>query len=488
VYSIRNKLNITIIASMALVLTLTAAFLYLRVAGHVQQVFDDSLFDKSHGLISLTELDADGLEFDFAKDGVMLEFQQHHSSQYYQLWDQGRGLLLRSPTLEDIDLPRKGVAFGQHDFADLDLPDGRAGRLIEISFLPRVDIEDDMDDKDFGAVIPAPQPVTMVFARERESLDQTLLTIASTIFGVFLMVLLISGLLVRHLVGSGLSPLSRLARQVGEIDESKLDARLTHSGRQSLEIAPIENQLNHLLERLQSAFEREKRFSANAAHELRTPLAELKTLAEVARLVPDDADQVAQFFTDVGEISGQMENMVATLLELARSEAGLLRSDPQDIELSPFCDEIWRHTVNGSGTGKTLLKNIPPGLMINTDREKLGMILGNLFSNAISYSPQNAQVEISAGLRNRNVVLEVKNASTDLKPEDIVHMKDRFWRKQKIRAASGHSGLGLTLVESLAGIMKLEVSLRLDQQQTFEVTISGLQPVTASGGTAAGQN
>jgi hypothetical protein len=66
--------------------------------------------------------------------------------------------------------------------------------------------------------------------------------------------------------------------------------------------------------------------------------------------------------------------------------------------------------------------------------------------------------------------------STDLKTEDIVHMKDRFWRKQKIQGGNGHSGLGLTLVEALAKIMKLNVSLRLDNQHTFMVTISGLHP------------
>ena len=76
------------------------------------------------------------------------------------------------------------------------------------------------------------------------------------------------------------------------------------------------------------------------------------------------------------------------------------------------------------------------------------------------------------------MVIEVRNASTDLKPEDIVHMKDRFWRKQKVRADNGHSGLGLTLVEALARIMKLDVSLRLDQQSNFMVIISGLHPTT----------
>jgi two-component system sensor histidine kinase QseC len=473
-YSIRNKLNFTIIGSMIVVLSITAGFLYLRVAGHVEKVFDDALYDKAQALISLTELDEEGLEFDFAEDGVMLEFQEHQILQYYQLWENDP--LIKSPSLGESDLPRIGTEPGDHQFADIKLPDGREGRLIEISFMPRVEIEDDEEDEDYGAVIPPPQPITMVFARERETLDATLFAIGGTIFGVIIVVLLVSGLLIWRLVGTGLSPLSYLAKQVSTIDESNLEARLNHEGDQSMELAPIEKQLNHLLERLQSAFEREKKFSANAAHELRTPLSELKTLAEVARMVPDDRQQVVSFFNDIGEISGQMEKMVATLLELSRSEAGLLRTDPENIDLAQYCEEVWQHAVNGQATNKSLRKHIPAGLVIYSDRDKLGMILNNLLINAISYSPDNAEIEITAEIRNDNVVLEVRNTSSDLKPEDILHMKDRFWRKQTIRGESGHSGLGLTLVEALAGILKLDVSLHLDNKQTFMVTISGLNP------------
>ncbi len=272
-YSIRNQLNFTIIASMILVLSLTAVYLYLRIADHVEQVFDSAVYDKAQALISLTEMDEEDLEFDFAEEGMMLEFKGGEVAQYYQLWELGEKLLIKSPTLGETDLPRMGVTHGEHAFADLRLPDGRAGRLIEIVFMPRVEIEEEWkpeedEDDDWRGddyVAPVPQPITLVFARERESLDAALLLIASTIFSVILVVLLISGLLVWRLVGSGLTPLSRLAQQVSAIDESNLDARLSQKGARSIEIAPIEDQLNHLLERLQSAFERERRFSANAA-------------------------------------------------------------------------------------------------------------------------------------------------------------------------------------------------------------------------------
>ena len=236
-YSIRNKLNITIIGSMVLLLSVVAIFLYSRVVVHVEQVFDTALHDKARGLISLTELDEEGLEFDFAEEDVMLEFQSDDLPQYYQLWQEGIEMLIKSPSLGDRELPRAGTELGQHQFADLLLADGRVGRLIEINFMPRVEMDDE-EEVNLNDMPPA-RPITLVFARERESLDEILFTIGFTISAAIVSVLLLSALLIWKTVGIGLSPLSKLANQVSEIDESNLAARLTHSGKQSIEIAPI---------------------------------------------------------------------------------------------------------------------------------------------------------------------------------------------------------------------------------------------------------
>ncbi len=474
-YSIRKKLTLSIIFGLVLVLSVTTIFLYYLIAREVQTVFDSALLDKAHAMITLTELDVeDGLEFDFS-EGFLPEFEAETDAQYYQVWEHGSELLIKSPSLEDQDLPRIEIELGEHQFADLDLADGREGRLIAINFLPRLELEDDdeTEESDRELEIPVPQPLTLVLARERESLDQMLVSIGLLIAVIMLLVAMLCGIMVRQMVGSGLSPLSSLAEQVGQIDESKLDSRLEPNAVQSTEIAPIENQINHLLERLQSAFEREKRFSSNVAHELRTPLAELRTLTEVSDMLVDDREQTVAFFKDVADISKQMETVVLTLLELARSDAGLLQSEPEDIVLGDFCNLVWRQAVNGS-EGRILVNNIPGDLVINTDKEKLGMILSNLFTNAVSYSPVDAEVRVEIELQNNKVSIQVSNAAIDLKPEDIIHMKDRFWRKQMTHDAVGHSGLGLSLVEALARILDLNVNLQLSDNRDFLVTISGL--------------
>ena len=479
-YSIRNKLTLSIIVGMVVVLSITTMLLYYLIAREAQTVFDTALLDKARAMISLTELDAeDGLEFDFT-EGFMPEFEAESNAQYYQVWERGIDPLLKSPSLAGQDLPRLETKLGEHQFADLDLADGRSGRLIAINFLPRLELEDDEEDDEVAGgsmdqqEIPVPQPLTLVLARERETLDRMLLSIGLLISTIMLLVAMVCGFMVRRMVGSGLIPLSSLARQVGNIDESKLDLRLSRAGVQSIELAPIEDQINHLLERLLAAFEREKRFSSNVAHELRTPLAELRTLSEVGKMVPDDRGQILAFFNDVADISKQMETVVLTLLELARSDAGLLRSDPEDIVLHEYCDLVWQQSVAEMSTARQLVNRIPGDLVINTDREKLGMILSNLFTNAVSYSPLDAEVRVEIEMQNNRVAIQVSNVTIDLIQEDIIHMKDRFWRKHKAHLVVGHSGLGLALVEALASIMGLKVNLRLENQRDFLVTISGL--------------
>ncbi len=474
-YSIRNRISIGIITSMIMILLVLSAALYYRVVDQVQTVFDQSVFDKAQALISLTELDEEGLEFDFAEDGVMPEFVDGVDRQYYQLWQQAEEELIRSPSLTEHQLPISGLALGEYRFADQQLIDGRAGRLIEINFMPRVEFDEEEEDENYP--LPTAKPITMVFARERESLDHTLQTVAWSIVSLNSLMILVAVALIWKLISNGLAPLARLAREVGEIDESSLDARIAQSAKPCREIAPIEQQLNQLLKRLQSAFEREKRFSSNVAHELRTPLSELKTLAEVGCMDPDDRDQVESFFQDVGEISGQMEKIVVTLLELTRSEAGLLRNDPEKIDLHDYCESVWQQSINGSAGDKHLLNQVPRDLVVYSDRDKLGIILGNLFTNAVCYSPDNAKVTVSVHDNDGRLELQVQNATTDLKPEDVLHMRDRFWRKEQAENQSGHSGLGLTLVDALARIMKMEIALDLDDQGIFRVSVGVFQAI-----------
>lgn len=489
-YSIKRQLITAVIAGSVLVLFSGSVFLDVMIGFEMRKLFDTALLDKARALETLTEQETDGIEFEFA-DEIMPEFEAEDDPQYFQIWLNGDAVLERSRSLGNDNLPRFRTPLNQHSFADLTLPDGRPGRLVEIVFYPRID---GPDEEDFSkdrydstglnelAENTGRQRVTMVLARERVSLQKQRIANRAIIAGAMLCVLLAIVALVMKFVSSGLVPLDQMAVQVRGIDERSLDSRVTHTGAQSIELAPIEQQLNKLLERLEAAFQREKRFSSDVAHELRTPLAELKTLSEVGPMNLDDPQSTQAFFDDVKGISAQMERLVTSLLGLARADADLLRVHNEDMVLAQVLDASWSEAANGSLNLKTrfkdkFLKNeIPTGLCIHSDREKLELILRNLLANAASYSPANAHIRAWILRTDQGIELTIENPVTDLEPADIVHMRERFWRKQQARSDAGHSGLGLALVEALAGTLGLQLELDLNGKGIFHATLRGLQP------------
>ena len=203
-YSIRSRLNLTIICGMVIVLAVTAVFLYFLIARQVEAVFDSALYDKAQAMIALTEMEDDAsIEFEFAEDGLMPEFHRGEAAQYYQIWDDASAYTLRSPSLGEAELPRANLSTGQHRIADLRLVDGRAGRMIAIVFLPRVEQEEGAweaaeigDDEWEPETPPEARPILLSLARERESLNATLLTIGLTIAGVIVGMILLSGLMI----------------------------------------------------------------------------------------------------------------------------------------------------------------------------------------------------------------------------------------------------------------------------------------------------
>ena len=123
-------------------------------------------------------------------------------------------------------------------------------------------------------------------------------------------------------VMSGLSPLRRLADYTATIDSKSLGSRY-NTAHLPDELQPVVRRLNELLERLEHAFAREKHLTADMAHELKTPIAEFRSLSEVALKWPDDAGFVNSALADACEISKQMDRIVSVLLALGRCESGI---------------------------------------------------------------------------------------------------------------------------------------------------------------------
>ena len=182
--------------------------------------------------------------------------------------------------------------------------------------------------------------LVLAVARGRGHLDEVLGNMQLVIFGVGGFAILMALLLVWRVLAIGFRPIESIASQVEKLDADSLSSRI-ELPRAPRELAPIADQLNALLKRLDASFERERRFADNVAHELRTPIAELRSLAMVGAKWPDDEESVAEFFADVNDIAGRMEDVISDLLLLARCQAGIEQAQSSPTSLRQIIASTW---------------------------------------------------------------------------------------------------------------------------------------------------
>ena len=388
----------------------------------------------------------------------------------------------RSASLADDHLPFRPGSL--HASWNECLPSGRRARLLSRAFAPRADdgetqhIPDDPNEQMFdlpGNGDPAKARLVLVVAREREALDdlQRVLFIAGGLVAVAL-----SGSLacvVRMSIAQGLKPIAEINAQLAAITPDGLGTRL-HIGNPPSELGAVESTVNRLLDRVEKAMERERRFSNHLAHELRTPVSELRTACEVGGRWPDDTDTVRQFFGDIEAIALQLETIVANLLTLARCESGEAASANagQTIDLGELVFLCWRpFAIEAEAKRLEWRPSIPAGLTIESDQAKLEFIVRNLLDNAASYAEPGTAVECSAIRTGGGVELTVVNVTDGFNEADLEHVFDRFWRKDAIQGHGSrqHHGLGLSIVRGFCDLLGLRLTVALRACRHFEVRL-----------------
>lgn len=488
--SIQSRLTLYIVISTTILLIIAGVFVDRLLREQLERDFDRNLLDKAMLLVSLTGRDARVIEFDFSYE-FMPEFDDEDGdeAEYFEFLLPDGTLFARSESLEDDTLLDTAPPAKEPRFEDVELPDGREGRMVLLSFAPQVDIDEEEADKasvvstededEIQMVIPDNLPVDtevgLAVAKGKETLSELLGAIRTTLVLTFLGLIAAVAIFVHLCVDRGLTPLRMIAGEVRDLDSTKLNTRIKTIPRTE-ELRPITDQLNHLLERLDEAFEREKRFSGNVAHELRTPIAELRTLAEVGKKWPGDQSMVRMFFGDLVNLADDMERTVTNLLNLARLDAGQQELELESVNLSRVIEKCWKQVAAEAENKSVQLDNrIRKDLMVRTDQDKLVLIVGNLFANAVNYSLERSSIVVEAREANSRIQFSVSNLSVDLTERDLPLMFERFWRKDKARTKGRYAGLGLTLVAALGEILDITVRPTLDTNGRLTMTLSGLE-------------
>lgn len=243
------------------------------------------------------------------------------------------------------------------------------------------------------------------------------------------------------------------------------------------EIAGLANSLNEVIGNLKKALIRERRFISNVAHELRTPISEIRTLAEVVLKWPDGMDdQTKNNYEDILNSTRNMQNIVNTLLMLSRFESGSLKSQKSLFELKPLILSVWKtYSKTAAEKGIILDNNIKPGFSVFSDKDMFLLIIDNLLSNAVEYSVQSTVIILDASGDSKSFTFSVKNEFNNLSEPDLENMFEMFWRKEKARTSdNSHTGLGLSLVRALAVFLELKVKASITDKKFLNMTVSAI--------------
>jgi two-component system OmpR family sensor kinase len=279
----------------------------------------------------------------------------------------------------------------------------------------------------------------------------------------------LSGLLLFPLIAFGgrlvaaqsLRPLDRLVASIRELHSERLEQRLEAPGA-VMEIAQLADEFNRLLDRLEESVASMRRFTADASHELRTPISILRTGLEVALRKERSGEEYRELLREnLAEIQ-RIQRIVEALLTLARSPDGEARQairGPVDLAgvvsgavetIRPLAEE--RRVV--------IETKLAPGTTVRGDADLLRLMAMNLLDNALKFTPEGRRVSVTVESSGEGARLEVEDEGAGVPPQDRPYVFDRFFRGQGVRnAGSAAGGLGLSLVrwvaESHGGAVRL---------------------------------
>lgn len=248
----------------------------------------------------------------------------------------------------------------------------------------------------------------------------------------------------------GLAPLRRMAEESAKVTASTLSFRLPDPGTRD-ELGNLTVAFNAVLDRLEEAFEQQRRFTAEASHQLRTPLTGLLGQVEVARRKERSAEDYQRVLDTVHQEAERLRQIVEALLFLARSERDVLPLKAERINLGPWLADHLRHWSNHPRFAEICTSALPLGsLVIQTHPLLLGQILDVLLENALKYSDPGTSVVVRVSTEGNEVHLSVEDHGWGIPPGDLPRLFEPFFRSDAVRRA-GRSGLGLGL--AVAGKM-----------------------------------
>ncbi len=244
--------------------------------------------------------------------------------------------------------------------------------------------------------------------------------------------------------------IDNVVKQARRIGNANLDARLPHPGTAD-DIGRLVDTLNDMLDRLEHAFDAQRHFTADASHELRSPLSRLRTEIEVTLRRERSSEEYVETLRSCLEEVERLTLLVEELLMLARLDAGQERGSQDAVPVAALVEDSVRRVQSTAQTRLVrLVVGSGPAQAVRVARGPASLALLNLLDNAVKFSPQGTQVDISWTIEQEQAVLTVSDQGPGIPDHELPHVFDRFYRGAGARAGTVEgTGLGLALSRAI---------------------------------------
>lgn len=449
--SLKTSLLAWVTTATSGVILAAGCVLYVAARGYVLGELDRGLATTARLVASTVYMEAGELDIELQSTGLDPVLSGPRPG-YMEVYLDGRLVFhaprgARAPGLEKLSIERAGYGW-------VTLAHGGVARVVVHRWeaesgggSPLLQGHEEEDGDEYaGLEGRKPAVLSLVLARDASMQLVALRRLAVSLVVIGLASVAVLTVSLWYGIHRGLGPVRRLGGSLAGRGQERLTEQVD-VGSVPAELAPVVVAFNALLDRVAGVLERERMFSANAAHELRTPLAGLKTTIEVAALRVDKDERVAASLGTCLAIIGQMHELVETLLLLTRLGAG---GGSRDVAVVGLADQVraaWLavgEAVRDPGVEARF--SLVDGVRVRTDAALLGIALRNVLKNAAQYVDAGGVVEVGVAMVGGEAVVTVANTAAGVTGDDVGRVFEPFWRGDAARADTGRNfGIGLAL-------------------------------------------
>jgi signal transduction histidine kinase len=438
-YSLRRHLLLWISLPIVVVTLLALLASYFSAKHEVEEIYDAQLVHSAKVLLQLTQHEIkEDEEFDLGIEDPSLQ-HKYERNFGYRIWFKDK-IISQSPNtlgFKDFEAPPK--------FSD-QIINGKEWR-----FFVFVDPQNDIKIE-----------VSEIYDIRYELILQLILSLILPALAFLPIILIVIWVGIKKV----LKPVISISVEVDQRTSNDLSPIF----RTSLpsEISPLIIALNRLFQRIEDSFKREKEFTDNAAHELRTPLAAMKTQTQVLLKKLDSSKEHSEDLHNLNASIDRASHMVDQLLSFSRLQTDAIEFEA--VNLSSLCESVLRElSLHSLKKDIELEADITPDLKVRGHNGSLEIMLRNFVGNSIKFTPSSGKISVSLHQEDRRAVLRVADTGIGIKDSDKEKVFERFYRVQKNKEGTG---LGLAMAKWVVDMHKAVISLSDNKPSGLIITVT----------------